>query len=742
MKNISALKGTLLFVVLLMTPTLLLTAQNSRLPKNLSLSFNGTFTNELTNFIDQKASDNGIYLAKYDVGEVTDENREIKNFRLYKNNTLLYSKKRIPGADFYISNAGFVAVMDHDMHFKQELSVHIFDPSGVEVLSETFRYASVFGFSPLGKQFVCGTDKFLEVINCETKQSYKATHASEFAFSENETLLAVAFENELHIYKNGAKIQTINTGFTYPRAITISGTSNFVSIIDKKNLQTWSLQNYQLIDHSVISGPLSYRDLRIINGKIMAGVHFRFQGVSKGLLYQYAETGLEKTEEIAEKKFQTFDNNYKSSKNSLNYETIPWPFVPFNEVHKVWNHYEQHMGDGSGDWAYLHQGLDLETPIAEPTYAVQPGVVKLVLTLGGDIYWRLAVAPEQSSGYSDGWLYAHLIESSIQVDVGDEVELHDYLGDIIAWTSTWGHIHFVNIHDHGTVWYYDDDEWGINFNPLLALDPITDASAPVIDDFSGSSKFGFIANQTTAILDPTNLSGDVDIIARISDFYGTSEWEQPAFVTYYWLNKLPDNTTVFPKTLGQILNHIYPMYNSSFYESYASILYFKDNSHPSPPWMNFTRDYYQILTNNNGDSTIDLSEANLAFKTADFADGMYRLYVEAWDEFGNMAVDSQDIVFDNFNTGIILKETTINELICYPNPVKNRIIISLPDDVNEEDVNVSVFNSQNERKLEMELNCEPSSRTLNLDVQNLTPGMYFIKTSTNNAYFTARFIKL
>ncbi|MCU0415489.1 MAG: hypothetical protein MUE91_14015, partial [Ignavibacteriaceae bacterium] len=115
----------------------------------------------------------------------------------------------------------------------------------------------------------------------------------------------------------------------------------------------------------------------------------------------------------------------------------------------------------------------------EPTYSVIDGFVKLVLTTGGDIYWRTAVSPVQVPGRSDGWLSAHLIESTIQVDIGDTVEIHDYLGDIIQWSNDWGHIHFVNISDSGLVWYYSDDEWGINFSPILVLQPYPDVTPSI-----------------------------------------------------------------------------------------------------------------------------------------------------------------------------------------------------------------------------------------------------------------------
>ena len=117
-------------------------------------------------------------------------------------------------------------------------------------------------------------------------------------------------------------------------------------------------------------------------------------------------------------------------KAQSNYDPIPWPFFPFDSMRTVWDHYEQHMGLGGAN-SYLHQGLDLITPIGEPTYSVIDGYVKLVLTIGGDSYWRTAISDTQIAGRSDGWLSAHLIQRTIQFDIGDTVQIHDYLGDIV-----------------------------------------------------------------------------------------------------------------------------------------------------------------------------------------------------------------------------------------------------------------------------------------------------------------------
>ena len=373
----------------------------------------------------------------------------------------------------------------------------------------------------------------------------------------------------------------------------ISSTHDIIAVIDKRHLEVYSLLDASLLFANSLRGNLSYRDLILEKGKILTGIHYRDHEFSRGILRIFNLQGnliLEKEESV-----KNIHHSYvpgQKDTSSLDYEEIPWPFAPFDSMCTVWNYYEQHMSYGEPDWSYLHQGLDIITPIGEPTYAVNGGFVKCVLTLGGQSYWRIAISPEQTPDYSTGWLYAHLIESTIQFDVGDTVETFDYLGDIIEWTNEWGHIHFVEIQDSGWVWRYDDDEWGITYNPLLSLRPDTDSIAPVIEDVFDYSKFAFCINESSTYLFPDSLYGDIDIIVKVIDYVGDSPWQQPAFETYYWVNTIPDGDTVFPRTLGQILNHPYDFYGSAHYEPYATVLYKRDEFLLPPTWMEILSNYY------------------------------------------------------------------------------------------------------------------------------------------------------
>lgn len=656
------------------------------LPGNLSLSFNGKFIRGSYGYDSKINSENGVFWCQYDIGYVSDEIRELRDFRLFENGRLLFTIKHAPGSDLYISNSGITAFIDFVHHYRNEITIHFYSKTGNHLFSESFSGAILMGFSPEGDKFGVGTTRGLNIVSVLDQNVEFYEKGFQFDISKDENLVAVAAENRIVIYSNAGLLREIITDLAYTRRIRISSTHNIIVVIDKRHLKVYSLSDGRLLFADSLEGKLSYRDLILEKEKIFAGIHYRDYKHSRGILRIFDLQGnIILEEEMSCRDIQSPRAMRQKDESILNYEELPWPFSPFDSMCTVWNYYEQHMSNGDPSWSYLHQGLDLITSIGEPTFAVKEGFVKCVLTIGGESYWRIAISPEQTADYSTGWLYAHLIESSIQFDVGDTVEVYDYLGDIIEWTEEWGHIHFVEIGDSGRVWRYDDDEWGITYNPLLSLRPDTDSIPPVIEDVFDYSRFAFCINETSTYLHPDSLYGDIDIIVKIVDYIGDSSWQQPAFETYYWVNAIADADTVFPRTLGQILNHAYDFYGSNHYEPYATVIYKRDEFLLPPIWMDTLRNFYHILTNNNGDSLIELSERELAFSTSDYPDGEYRIFVEALDEYGNSTIDSMDVQFQNGIVGVSdhqgKEKYDFGILSNYPNPFNNSTIIdyNLPE---------------------------------------------------------------
>ena len=653
----------------------------------LTTSINGTIISSELYPKAMVTSENQKYWCTYEVTAATDEMRELSNLKLYQENNMILTLDNFPGSDVSITNSGKLIFYDHSKHFNGILKLQVYSREGNFLFKKTFKDADLFEISPSGEKMGVRTSDGISILSLSDGTSYLVEKGMQLAFGEDDTQLAVAQSNKILIYKNSSLIKTIQTGIELPRKLFFSNELNIIAVIDKFEIRAFSSDKTNLLFEDKVGRDLSYRDLKISDGKIITGIHKRNKEASQGFLRVYDLNGKILNEEQGESKvLKQFEKINLEKKTQSSYDPVPWPFFPFDSMRTVWNHYEQHMGSSPSS-TYLHQGLDLITPIGEPTYSVIDGYVKLVLTIGGASYWRTAISDTQIAGRSDGWLSAHLIENTIQYDIGDTVQIHDYLGDIIYWSADWGHIHFVNISDSGLVWYYNDGEWGINFNPSLVLTPYPDVTAPYIDDAFTWSKFAFAVNESSTYLQPDSLFGEIDIIVKVVDYVGDSEWQQPAYTTWYTIKSLANGQIIKPKTLGHILNHKYDFYESGNYQPYAGVIYQRDNILLPSSWMDTNRNFYHNLTNSNGDSLIELSEKALAFDTDNYPDGDYRIIVEVYDEAGNFDIDSMDVKFKNGNpVNIGNEEGKVFSFSLdqnYPNPFNpsTKIKYKIPDQV-------------------------------------------------------------
>jgi len=637
---------------------------SQELPGNYKLSFAGKFFQES---VYNRTSDNGQYSCTFRVKSAGDEVRELTDFIFYKNDLVQYKLDKVPGSDLYISNSGIAAFIDQSLHFNQQITINFYSPACSNLFSESFKGAFVFGFSPDGNYMGVGTTDNFNLLSLKEAARYNYPKCLNFDISENGKYILLAGENDVKLFSGNNLVSTKNVNAGIIRKIRFIDESSY-AYISRDNFSVVAVSGNEIYSSGIPSGN-TYNDLLAAEGRVFAGISKRQNNNLQGYYSEFSGNKLTGLVKAAEKDYYKPVTMAKVTADSI-YDPIPWPFYPYDSTRTIWNHYEQNMGYGDNTYSYLHQGLDLIVPNFEPSYAVQQGVVKCVLTIGGAIYWRAAISPVQSSGRSDGWLYAHLVESTIAINVGDTVDLHDYIADMIPWAEDWAHIHFVQISDSGSVWLYSDNEWGINFNPLLALVNLVDTIPPVIENAAPSSKFEFCRNETSIYLDPDSLYDKVDILVKVVDYIGRPEWQQPAYKSYYYIKRLSDNEIVLPRTLGHILNHKYKMYSGANFEPYAKVLYKLDLQHPASSWMDTVRSYYHIITNNNGDEFLELSEKNLALNTALFGNGWYRIFVEVYDPSGNHDIDSMDVKFVNpFVSADDIEVPLKYELLQnYPNP--------------------------------------------------------------------------
>lgn len=714
--------------------------------EKLTTSINGTIINSDVNPSAMVSSENGKYWCTYEVLAVTDAMRELGNFKLYEDENLILTLSKIPGSDVEITNSGKIVFYDHSQHFLGKLKIHIYSKEGASLFTKEFEGATLFGFSASGETMGVRTPEGISIISLESGNGYMIEKGLQFCIDEQNEFVDVASEGKILIYKNSMLLGTIQTEMELPRKTIISAEQNLVGVIDKFHLKVYSLDSRKLLFEDKIGGDLSFRDLKIVENKLAAGIHKRNKEESTGLLRVYDLSGKSSEEKTGEsRQLQKFEKLNLERKSQSSYDPIPWPFFPFDSMRTVWNHYEQHMGLGGTD-SYLHQGLDLITPIGEPTYSVIDGFAKCVLTIGGAAYWRIAVSPVQVSGWSNGWLSAHLIQNTIQFTVGDIVDVHDYLGDIIYWSGNWGHIHFVEIRDSGTVWLYNDNEWGINFNPSLVLTPYPDVTPPDIQPVFTWSKFAFAKNESAIYLQPDSLFGQIDIIVKVVDYVGNSVWQQPAYTTWYTIKRISNGEIIKPRTLGHILNHKYPFYSGGNYQPYAGVIYQRDYTLLPSSWMDMQRNFYHNLTNSNGDSLIELSEKALAFNTSNYYDGDYRIIVEVFDEAGNFDIDSMTVKFKNGNPiGTENEEEKIYTFGLeqnYPNPFNPRTSIQYAVS-NRQLVTLKVYDMLG-NEISTLVNEEKSAGTykVEFDAKGLPSGIYFYKLQAGGYNQTRKMIQM
>jgi hypothetical protein len=322
---------------------------------------------------------------------------------------------------------------------------------------------------------------------------------------------------------------------------------------------------------------------------------------------------------------------------------IPWPLERTSPTHRIGNSYGEYQfyGGNPAVDSYLHPGLDILTDWGERVYAVRSGWVKAVLTISADLHWRVAMGDAPGSGECDGWLYAHLDQSSITVAPGDYVEEGDYLGDIVYWpTADFHHIHFVKIRSSGQYWNAD---WDFIANPLDELAGIVDLTPPIIRHCSGEYLFAFCRNGTHDYFDHgAVISGDVDIIARVDDVQNEPLWRLAPYALAYEIYNDTMSTGIIPALTftGEL-----------FYEQNVGVTY-QDDAYYNTEGDYDNRDYYFIITNTDGDSVIEASDTAGCWRTTDFDNGPYWVRVYAYDRddlelTDNISMDSMQVFIEN-----------------------------------------------------------------------------------------------
>lgn len=323
--------------------------------------------------------------------------------------------------------------------------------------------------------------------------------------------------------------------------------------------------------------------------------------------------------------------------------SIPWPLAPMGP-YGIGNTYGEYQRYGGSP--YLHPGIDVFGADLQPVYSVASGVVKAVLTTSGSYHWRVAIG-QAGAGTSEGYLYAHLDQPSIAVQVGDVVAQGQYLGDLVPWpVSGFTHTHFARIESSGNQWF---GNWLCTDNPHMDLYPKLDSMAPQFEPAVGSQLFAFTANQSSNYQDPGALVGAVDVIAHVSDRVETS-YECAVQGLRYTIHPVGDpDHPVVAERLAYHADMALDTYQNGPIDPFLVDLLFKQDSTCQTEGNYGSREFFHILTNSDGDEVYSSSDLGEAWDTSLLSDGDYVIVVRAWDAAGNSTTASMTVTTANGN---------------------------------------------------------------------------------------------
>lgn len=319
---------------------------------------------------------------------------------------------------------------------------------------------------------------------------------------------------------------------------------------------------------------------------------------------------------------------HESIRAPLNFYDSSYPF-------RIGNSYAEIQEYGGAP--YLHPGVDFLGMSSQAVYAVHSGVVKAILTISANLHWRVAIAHENITNTSEGYLYAHLIQNSIPVTVGDTVSAGDFLGELVPWPiADFTHIHFARIRHSGETW---DGNWFTTDNPHIDITNKIDHTPPVFESALINSLFAF-RTPDGDYLPSDGLFNDYDVIVKCHD-HANSDWRIDVWDLAYTLHPFnyPDFTIysepvyAFDMPLGVYAGvSTIPLMNAMY--SRDAVCYSTGN---------YTdREYFHLVTN--------------SFNQ--LPPGPYLLVVTARDASFNSAVTSMPItVIGNPPAGILAVDT-------------------------------------------------------------------------------------
>ena len=495
--------------------------------------------------------------------------------------------------------------------------------------------------------------------------------------------------------------------------------------------QLFSKSSENIFDIEVINNKL------YISTKIAFADHFEFNSyfTSDMQIFTKDETVIYPLKHSTTQ-FENIRNNSRLS-NTLPGEQIRNPINYYQDTvyQPVGNSYDEIQDYSSGVSIYPHPGVDLLGVYLQDVYSVKSGFVKAILTTSGDFHWRIAIGNENIPDSSTGYLYAHLEETSIPYVVGDSVAEGDIIGQLVDFPVTgFVHCHFARIYDEGLTW---SGGWWTYDNPLSYMVNHFDSMPPVFERTIGNDAFAFRDSSDT-YLSPDSLFGKVKIISKVFDQIN-STWHVDVNKLRYSLSPLSSPQIMLLDTFAYEFNFFNDFYNAGPYiQQLLRTIYSFDQTCYSIG--NYTdRNFYHILSNSDGNDTIDDVDSLQMFDTRLFADGDYIFRVTAFDPSENSSSDSMVFKIRNLNTAIDAFDKSSLVTIS-PNPFDRFLNINF----NKENVQISNLSVKDISGKEVHHHLSVNAmneKSITIDLGMLASGVYFISFHYENRVFSGKIIR-
>ncbi|MCI5057246.1 MAG: M23 family metallopeptidase [Flavobacteriales bacterium] len=284
-----------------------------------------------------------------------------------------------------------------------------------------------------------------------------------------------------------------------------------------------------------------------------------------------------------------------------------------------------------GKYHALHPGIDFIGQEDQEVFAVKDGTVLDKYTTVGDRHWRYII----SDGFEAkeiGYMYAHLKEPSMHLNIGDTVKAGMILGTLTRWSKKYApHCHFSYVKrakspQKRAYWVYDI--------PLNHFSNFRDTTKPEFLPVYKKEFLG-VTDTTGKSQDLNNLSGKVNFIIRCQDLANS---KYPILVRKLVYQFKHDDVVVTKDSMvfDMPLDHYY---HNSIYSIYSSLNLFslkKPYQTIPQPWKGIAF-YIKLIPGYEEVSRSTAETYDGSWDTRSWRNGKYILEVRIEDGLGNTA---------------------------------------------------------------------------------------------------------